>query len=168
MKYLRWSSQPFHINAVTSGHIKPIKLVNRVVKVRIVGKNRAPVSKRKLCPKNASVNKIIWKYRRLNPYKCFTHMLSDLLGFSRKSVINVPSLFFQRSEFLFGFRAFPQEVCLANPFCWLFIIYLCNYIFYIQLFSNSSTLNINLLDIGKGKGLSHNRPSRWPKGVRVG
>jgi len=21
---------------------------------------------------------------------------------------------------------------------------------------------------GKGKGLSHNRPSRWPKGVRVG
>ena len=22
--------------------------------------------------------------------------------------------------------------------------------------------------IGKGKGLSHNRPSRWPKGVRVG
>jgi len=21
---------------------------------------------------------------------------------------------------------------------------------------------------GKGKGLSHNRPSRWPEGVRVG
>ena len=50
MKYLRGFSQTFHIDSVTSGHIKPRKLVNRIVKVG--GKNRAPVSNRKLCKKN--------------------------------------------------------------------------------------------------------------------
>lgn len=145
IKYLRGFSQPFHINSVTAGHIKLRKLVNRTVKV--AGKNSDPVSKRNLWQKkNASVNKIIWKYHGLSSYRCFTHMLSDWLVLSRKSVINVTSQFFQRCELLFGFRAFPQDVCLADPFCWLFIIYLCNYIFYFQLFPNSSTLNINLLD----------------------
>ena len=57
MKYLRGFSQPFHINTVTSGHIKPRKRVDR--KVRVAGKTLVPVSKRKLCQKNASVNKII-------------------------------------------------------------------------------------------------------------
>lgn len=128
MKYLRGFSQLFHINSVTSGHIKPRKLVNRIVKS--AGKNRAPVSKRKLCQKNASGNKIIWKYQGLSTYKCFTHMLSDWLGLSRKSVINVPSLFFQRSELLFGFRVFSQDVCVASLFFdYLLHIYVIVFLF---------------------------------------